>query len=88
MGRRMSNRDRIERLRAEAAAAEREKAKRRAGEGEARLKLVWAVKDPGGEVLCTYPYPQRDMAEAEARRRRAGDGRSYFVAPEKVPLDA
>ena len=99
MGRRMSNRDRIDRMREEAAATEREKEKRRAerasrpgasakADTDVRLKLVWAVKDPGGEVLCTYPYPRKDLAEAEAQRRRVSDGRSYIVTPEKVPFDA
>jgi hypothetical protein len=100
MGRRMSNRDRIARMRAEADAAEKEKAERRAQQPPStpkeakqaaaagvRMKVVWAVKDPHGEILTTYPYPNKAQAEAEAGRLREADGRSYIVTPEKVPMD-
>jgi len=91
----MSNRDRIGRMREEAAATRREKDKRRAEKAaqkprkamqpDARMIVVWAVKDPRGEILETFPYPRRDLAEAEAKRRRATDDRSYIVTCEKIP---
>jgi len=93
----MSNRDRIERMRAEAEAKEREneekrkepaaRPKRAAAGGDARRKLVWAVKDPRGEILATFPYGRKELAKADARRRGEADGRSYIVTPERVPFD-
>lgn len=99
MARRMSNRDRIDRMREEAAAKEKEKAKKakepRANARGAtkpaapagRMKLVWAVADPGGRVVTTYPYPHKTAAEAEAKRLTTKDGRQHFVRSEKVPMD-
>jgi len=92
----MSNRARIGRMREEAAATRREKEEQRAEKAAqeprkaarqgGRLVVVWAVKDPRGEVLSTFPYPRKDLAEAEVKRRRAADGRSYIVTREKIPV--
>jgi len=101
MARRMSNRDRIERMRAEAEATAREKAKEKeqavpgpargrasqAAESGGRMKLVWAIQDPLGDVLKTFPYPLKAAAEEEAKSMRERDGRSYIVCPLKVPMD-
>ena len=52
-----------------------------------RLKIVWAVKDPDGNIVKTYAYPQQRHAEAEAERLRAVHQRYYTVRKEKVPMD-
>jgi len=99
----MSNRDRIERMRAEAEATAREKAKEKeqeqavpgatrrrapqAAESGGRMKLVWAIQDPLGDVLKTFPYPLKAAAEEEAKSMRERDGRSYIVCPLKVPME-
>ena len=99
----MSNRHRIDRLRDEAAATEREKKKQRAEAANApagagstrrkkpaatgRMKLVWAVKNSEGEIVVTYPYPNKAAAEAAAHRLRESGQRGSIVCPHKVPLD-
>ena len=96
----MSNRDRIARMAEEAKAtgAERKKAaeKRAAAPGTPRAKrkvisgrvmAVWAVKDGRGEVVATFPYPRKDMAESEAKRLKAANHKTYIVCPHKVPFE-
>ena len=103
MARRASNRDRIDRLRDEAAATKREREERakqqaanpasrstsraKAPAPSGRLKIVWAVKDPDGNIVKTYAYPQQQHAEAEAERLREVHQRYYTVRKEKVPMD-
>ncbi len=90
----MSNRDRIQRLQAEAAATAHEKegkaaasAKRRSSRSKVavpqRMKIVWAVCDPKGKIVKTFPYPLKPAAEAEALR--LGDG--FRVRDHRVPMD-
>lgn len=84
----MSNRDRIDRMRAEAEAAQREKKTTRAAAGgPARFKFVWVVKDGAGEIVATYPYARKEAAEAEAERRKRNESRHFMVAKHKVPFD-
>jgi hypothetical protein len=96
MARRSSNRDRIDRMREEAAAKERERRERREREaaapgttrkrkpaGDGRMKMVWAVKDGRGEIVKTYPYPRKEDALAEARRLTDA-GKAHIVTPHKV----
>ena len=98
MARRSSNRDRIDRMRAEAAARERERqekrergrdapapgpTRKRAPAGDGRMKMVWAVKDGRGEIVETYPYPRKEDALADARRRTEA-GKAHIVTPHKV----
>ena len=103
MARHASNRDRIDRLRAEADATKKEREERakeraanpvsrrkssaKAPAHSGRLKIVWAVKDPDGNIVRTYPYPQQPHAEAEAARLREVHQRYYTVRKEKVPMD-
>jgi len=84
----MSNRDRIDRLRAEADATQREqkRAGPAAGEPE-RFKYVWIVKDGAGEIVAKYPYARKEAAEAEAERRKRNESRHFMVAKHKVPFD-
>lgn len=97
----MSNRDRIARMRDEAAATKREreeadKARRErepsprrpaAAAPTGRMKVVWAVKDGTGAIAATFPYPDRKAAEADALRRSAGGRHTFLVSPHKVPFD-
>ena len=93
----MSNRDRLERLREEAALGEQEKKKKpratparksRAKSSEpTRFKFVWAVKDGAGQIVAAYPYPLKPAAEAEAVRLQKAEQRHYLVTKHKVPFD-
>lgn len=90
-----SNADRIARAAAEAAAATKEladtKARRaatparkpRAPKAPPRMKIIWAVGQPGAEPVKTYPYIEKPAAEAEAVRR----GKGCVVRPLKVPME-
>jgi len=93
----MSNRARIERMQAEAAATSREKQEKAEREAAAperkrskskvvapqRMKIVWTVCDPKGQVVKTYPYPLKPAAEAEAARL----GEGHRVRDHRVPMD-
>jgi hypothetical protein len=99
--RRMSNRDRLDRLRAEREIEEKEKeekrkaaaAKKAAGGTRsrstrkkaapaARMKVVWAVCRANGDVVETFPYPQKAEAEAAADRFTQGPRRRHPEARE------
>ncbi len=84
MARRMSNRNRIDRMREEADATQAEKGKAPAETG--RMAAVWAVKDGHGEVVAVYPYARKTAAEAEAERLKTENRKAYIVCPHKVPF--
>jgi len=95
MPRRMSNSERIARKAAEAAATAREKVEKRAAAPAAkpraprapkapvRMKIVWAVGEPGGPTVKVFPYPEKAAADAEAARL----GRGHIVKGVKVPME-
>jgi hypothetical protein len=103
MPRRATSRDRLERLRAEKAAEGEAKKKRkstaakkkkkttRSRKKEAappvRMKLVWNVCKLSGEIVKTYPYPQKADAEAEAERLNGQKNGGFIVRSEKVPME-
>jgi len=99
MARRMSNRDRVDRLRAEADATERakkekaaatpvkKKATRKRKTAEPlRLKIVWAVKDHTRTIVKTFPFAYKALAEAEAKRLTNSTTRDHIVDRQKVPF--
>lgn len=100
MAGRMSNRERIEHLRAEADAAAREKAAAKAAKAArspsgsrkvapappGRVRLVWTVCGPNGKEVQRFPYAQEAEARAEAERQTATTGRTHFVSKAEVPV--
>ena len=52
-----------------------------------RMKIVWAVCDPGGKILKTFPYPLKPAAETEAKRLTDKKKTQHKVRPEKVPME-
>ncbi|HEX6811980.1 MAG TPA: hypothetical protein VF384_10195 [Planctomycetota bacterium] len=98
MAGRMSNRERIERLRAEADAAAREKAAARAAKAgrattpkaaasaRGRVRIVWSVFDPTGKEVKSFPYAQEAEARAAAAELTASTGRPHYVAQADVPF--
>ncbi len=52
-----------------------------------RMKIVWAVCDPGAKILKTFPYPLKPAAEAEAKRLTDKKKTQHKVRPEKVPME-
>jgi len=100
MAGKMSNRDRIAHMAAEAQATRREKAaakagsaprkpaaKSRAKQPPARVKIVWAVCDQSGSQVKTYPYAQESEANADARQRTETTGKTHFVNRAEVPFE-
>jgi len=102
MPRRMSSRERLERLQAEKAAEQREKEEKKAARKPAkksstgsrkkkaaapgRMKMVWAVCKANGEIVETFPYPKKAEAKETAERMSASGRTDYIVKPEKVPM--
>ncbi len=101
MAGRMSNRDRILHLRAEADAAAKEKAAakaakaaepktRRKPSGKApapRVRIVWFVCDPSGREVQQFPYAQEQEAREQAQKQSTATGRTYFVKPGDVRVE-
>ncbi len=100
--RRMSGRERLERLQAEKAAEEQEKVEKKAAKKKApakrkttrkkaavsvRMKLVWAVCQANGTVVEMFPYPEKAEAQATAERMSAKGRPDFIVKPEKVPME-
>jgi hypothetical protein len=90
---RMSNRDRIARAAEEAKLAAKEKATKKAsGTGarrtkDVRMKVIWEVCDGSGKVMQSFPYPDKERAEAETEARTRSTGRTHILRPTKVPMD-
>lgn len=95
MPRHASNAERIARAAAEVeagAAAKPAKAPRKPSKprapsvpkAPARIKIIWAVGQPGGKAVKTFPYIERSAADAEAARI----GKGCMVMPLKVPFES
>lgn len=99
MARRMSNRDRIDQMRAEADAAQKEReAKRAAAPARApaareraaaapsgKVRLVWSVRNQRGDEVSFYGYAQQAEARAEAERLSEETERAHFVTQAEKP---
>lgn len=97
MPRHTSNADRIAKLAAEAAATAQEKAEKKAQKAAqprrarkpsepkapVRMKIVWAVGEPGSTNPKIFPYPAKAAADAEAARL----GKGNIVKALKVPME-
>ena len=91
----MSNRDRIARLQEEAeltakerAAPKEPKAKGAAAPPAGRMKIVWAVCAVNGSIVRTFPYPQKEAAEAEVKRLTEETQASHHLRAERVPFES
>jgi hypothetical protein len=100
---RMSNRERIERMRAEADATAKEKAERAkapkaatpkkksagraAPKAAGRVRFVWSVCGPSGKEVQRFPYPQEAEARAEAVRLTQSTGSTHFVSRAEVAVE-
>lgn len=103
MARRMSSRDRMEHMRAEADAAQKEKdeernrraanptprAKRAAATSKStgKVRLVWSVRNQRGDEVSFYPYPQEAEARVEAARLAEKSERAHFVTKAEKPAE-
>ena len=102
MGKRMSNRERIQRKALEAEATAREKAEKKSHPVEPaapaekrkkpastrrREKLVWKVFNASAKEVASFPYPQKSEADATAEKLSAKSGQPHFVNPVHVPME-
>lgn len=96
----MSNRDRIARAQAEAAASATEKAAKaakkpatkapsraKAAATPQRMKIVWEIFGPAGKALKTFPYADKELAEAEVKRLNGTGERRHELRGTKVPME-
>ncbi len=54
----------------------------------ARMKIVWAVCAVNGSIVKTFPYAQKESAEAEVRRLSEEKQAAHHLRAEKVPFDS
>ena len=96
MARRMSNKDRIDRLREEADLKAKEKPAPKEPKGPkakaaaapaGRMKIVWAVCAVNGSIVKTFPYPLKESAEAEVKRLTEETAAPHHLRAERVPFD-
>ena len=100
MAKRMSNRERIDRMAAENAAAEEEKkvkkkttkkkttsAGKKKTTSSGRQKIVWKVLDSSFKEVAEFPFPEKDASEAEAARLTTDKGKEHFVKRVGVPME-
>jgi hypothetical protein len=100
MAKRKSSKERMERLAEENEAAELEKAaeksKKKKKKAPARKKkvaapkrekTVWKVYSPTYKEQASYPYPEKNKAEAHAAKLTKKTGNEHFVNSAKVPMD-
>jgi len=52
-----------------------------------RMKIVWAVCAPNGQIVKTFLYPEKGRADDEAARLTTEKGQPHRVRQEKVPLE-
>lgn len=65
-----------------------EKAGKAAAPPAGRMKIVWAVCAVNGSIVKTFPYPQKEAAEAEVKRLTEETQASHHLRAEKVPFDS
>jgi len=103
MAKRMSNRERIERLAAEKEASEEEKKEKKKKKENAapaskprrkkvaasvkREKTVWKVFNNNYKEIACFPYPEKAKADAQAAKLTKKTGSQHFVNSAKVPME-
>ncbi len=52
-----------------------------------RLRVVWAVCDSGGRTVATFPYAEKDQAEARIAQLAARNKGPHFLRSVKEPMN-
>ena len=95
MARRMSNRERIQRLAEEAAARAKERAEKRKqassrgatkSQKKVRMCAVWGVFNNSYRLISSFPYNSRADAEAKAEELTKNRNVAHFVELVKKPM--
>jgi hypothetical protein len=97
MAKRLSNRQRIERMAEEASIkAEDTEPKtevrkaprsRKAAPKAKRMKFIWTVVDEKSKEIASFPYPAKDEAEAKAAALAEKTGKAHKVIQVRVPME-
>ena len=96
MAKRLSNRQRMERMAEEASIPAEDKepktpvrkasGSRKAAPRPRRMKFVWSVVDANAREIASFPYPGKDAAEARAAELSEKTGKAYTVNCVRVPM--
>src|SRR5512146_902083 len=97
MARRMSSRERLERMAEEASIEAEEKeskpvvrkasGSRKTAPKPKRMKFVWSVVDANSKEIASYPYPAKGEAEAQAAELSEKTGKAHTVNCVRVPME-
>jgi hypothetical protein len=55
--------------------------------GAVRMRMVWAVCDPGGKTVVTFSYPEKAEAEAHAALLKSKGKGPHFLRAIKEPIE-
>ena len=67
-------------------AAAKKPATRKKGAKKGRVKIVWAVCVPAGKPLKIYPYKEKALAEAEAKKLTEKKGTLHVIRGDRQPM--
>jgi len=96
MAKRLSNRQRIERMAEEASIKAEEKEpqpevrkaprSRKTAPTPKRMKFIWTVVDEKSKEIASFPYPGKGDAEARAAELSEKTGKAHTVNLVRVPM--
>ena len=96
MAKRLSNRQRIERMAEEASIKAEEKepktgvrkasGSRKTASKQKRMKFIWRVVDENSKEIASFPYPGKCEAEARASELSEKTGKAHTVNLVRVPM--
>jgi HJR/Mrr/RecB family endonuclease len=96
MAKRLSNRQRIERMAEEASIEAEDKEtkavvrktsrSRKAAPKQVRMKIVWKVLDENSREIASFPYPEEAKAQARAAELSEKTGKTHMVDRARVPM--
>jgi len=96
MAKRLSNRQRIERMAEEASIKAEDKepktgvrkasGSRKTAPKQKRMKFIWTVVDENSKEIASFPYPAKGEAEARASELSEKTGKAHTVNCVRVPM--
>ena len=96
MAKRLSNKQRIERMAEEASIEAEEKepktsvrkasGSRKTSPKPKRMKFIWRVVDENSKEIASFPYPAQGEAEARASELSEKTGKAHTVDRVRVPM--
>ena len=96
MAKRLSNRQRIERMAEEASIEAEDKEpkpgvrkasrSRKTAPKQKRMKFIWSVVNENSKEIASFPYPAKSEAEARASELSEKTGKAHTVNCVRVPM--